>query len=160
MRFPLASSLATMITTVFLHREGPNKIKKTNTGGGLSALRFGSRLGQHIFAGSVALAMAQFTAIEIGQIKAHAYHGMSGTAISRILFKPKSTSGRLNMTLSEHAVQDAMRKLQHFPQWRGERDEGSGRPRETRGARWMPQGCRGVHSKCPIHFSRSFLRIC
>lgn len=61
--------------------------------------------------------MAQLTPFEIGQIEAHAYHGMSGAAISRILFKPKSTSGRLNMTWSEQAVQDAMRKLQHFPQW-------------------------------------------
>ena len=43
-------------------------------------------------AGSVMLAMAHFTPFEIGQIKAHAYHGMSGAAISRILVKPKSTS--------------------------------------------------------------------
>jgi hypothetical protein len=73
--------------------------------------------------------MAQFTPFEIGQIKAHAYHGMSGAAISRILVKPESTSGRLRRkSWSEQAVQDAMKKLQDFPQWRGERDEGSGRP--------------------------------
>ena len=80
-------------------------------------------------AGSVTLAMAQFTPFEIGQIKAHAYHGMSGAAISRILVKPESTSSRLcRKSWSEQAVQDAMKKLQDFPQWRGERDEGSGRP--------------------------------
>ena len=34
-------------------------------------------------------------------------------------------------TWSEQAVQDVMRKLDDSPQWRGERYEGSGRPRET-----------------------------
>ena len=66
-------------------------------------------------AGSVMLAMAHFTPFEIGQIKAHAYHGMSGAAISRILVKPKSTSGQLRgKNWSEQAVQDAMKKLQDF----------------------------------------------
>ena len=75
--------------------------------------------------------MAHFTPFEIGQIKAHAYHGMSGAAISKILFKPGSTSGRGSKTWSEQAVQDVIKKLRDFPWWRGERDEGSGRPRET-----------------------------
>ena len=70
--------------------------------------------------------MAQFTPFEVGQIKAHVYHGMSGAAISRILVKPDGKS-----KWSEQAVQDALRKLEANPCWRGEREKGSGRPRET-----------------------------
>ena len=70
--------------------------------------------------------MVQFTAFEVGQIKAHAYHGMSGAAISRILFKPTGTPGHKKETWSEQAVQDVIKKLRNFPGWRGERDEGSG----------------------------------
>ena len=48
----------------------------------------GSGLLHHIPVQAVARIMAQFTSFEVGQIKAHAHHGMSGAAISRILFKP------------------------------------------------------------------------
>jgi hypothetical protein len=50
--------------------------------------------------------MSQLSPFEVGQIKAHVHHGMSGAAISRILRKPDGKS-----TWSETAVQDAMEKL-------------------------------------------------
>jgi hypothetical protein len=70
--------------------------------------------------------MSQLSPFDVGQIKAHDHHGLSGAAISRILRKPDGKS-----TWSQTAVQDAMAKLASQPDWRGEREEGSGRPRET-----------------------------
>ncbi len=60
--------------------------------------------------------MTHFTPFEIGQIKAHVYHGMSGAAISRILCKRDGKSH-----WSETAVQDVVNKLEDEPSWRGER---------------------------------------
>ena len=70
--------------------------------------------------------MTHFTPFEIGQIKAHVYHGMSGAAISRILCKRDGKSH-----WSETAVQDVVNKLEDDPSWRGERKTGSGCPRKT-----------------------------
>ena len=50
--------------------------------------------------------MAQLTPFDLGQIKAHVYHGMSGAAISRILRKPDGKS-----FWSEQAIQDAITKV-------------------------------------------------
>ena len=70
--------------------------------------------------------MSQLTSFDLGQIKAHVYHGMSGAAISRILRKPDGKS-----SWSEQAIQVAISKLASEPGCRGERQVGSGRPRET-----------------------------
>ena len=70
--------------------------------------------------------MSQLSPFDIGQIKAHVHHGMSGAAISRLLRKPNGKD-----SWSETAIQDAINRLRAEPGWRGERSEGSGRPRET-----------------------------
>ena len=54
------------------------------------------------------------------------HHGLGGAAISRILVKPDGINH-----WSEQACQDAVRKLTSNPKWRGEREEGSGAPRQT-----------------------------
>jgi len=68
----------------------------------------------------------QFTASEIGQVKAHLYHGLGATDIARIILKP---DGRSHW--SPTAVQNQIDKLNAAPRWRGERKEGSGAPRKT-----------------------------
>ena len=65
--------------------------------------------------------MYQLSPFDVGQIKAHLHHGLSGAAISRTMVKPDGKS-----EWSEQAMQDAMRKLEEQPSWRGERVEGSG----------------------------------
>ena len=68
----------------------------------------------------------QFSPFEIGQIKAHVYHGLGATQIARILVK---SDGKTKW--SDSAVQNQMDKLEEQPKWRGERQEGSMRPRKT-----------------------------
>ena len=64
-----------------------------------------------------AVVMSQFTPFDIGQIKAHVHHGLTGAAISRILLQPDGKSH-----WSETAVQIAVKKLlvEETPDWRGE----------------------------------------
>ena len=68
----------------------------------------------------------QFTAFEIGQVRAHLYHGLCATDIARIIRKP---DGRSHW--SPTAVQNQIDKLNAAPRWRGERKEGSGAPRKS-----------------------------
>ena len=68
----------------------------------------------------------QLAAFEIGQIKAHVYHGLGATQIARILVKADG-----NTHWSDTAVQTQIDKLDEKPNWRGERREGSMRPRKT-----------------------------
>ena len=68
----------------------------------------------------------QFSPFEIGQIKAHAYHGLGAAAIARLLVK---ADGKNHW--SDKAVQNALDKLESHPKWRGERRKGSMRPRKT-----------------------------
>jgi len=70
--------------------------------------------------------MAQLTPFDIGQIKAHLYHGLKGAAISRILLKPDGKS-----RWSETAIQIAVSKLESDDDWRGERETGTGLSRKT-----------------------------
>ena len=70
--------------------------------------------------------MSHLSPFDVGQIKAHLHHGLSGATIAGILRKPDGKS-----TWSEQAIQDAIRRFKSEPHWRGERSEGSGRPRET-----------------------------
>ena len=68
----------------------------------------------------------QLSAFDVGQIKAHLHHGLGPAAIARVMKKPDGTS-----TWSVRAISDAVVKLQEDPEWRGERQVGSGRPRVT-----------------------------
>ena len=68
----------------------------------------------------------QLTPFEVGQVKAHVEHGLSAAAISKKVCKPDGKS-----KFGETAIQNCMDKLQANPRWRGERAEGSGRPRKT-----------------------------
>ena len=68
----------------------------------------------------------QFTPFEIGQVKAHVHHGLGAAEIARILVK---ADGKTHW--SDNAVQKQIEKLEEQPKWRGERQEGSMRPRKT-----------------------------
>jgi|AACY02.10.fsa_nt_gi hypothetical protein len=70
--------------------------------------------------------MAQLTAFEYGQIAAHMHHSLGAAEISRIILKNDGQSH-----WSEHCIWDAMEKLKANKDFRGERQEGSGRPRLT-----------------------------
>lgn len=69
--------------------------------------------------------MAQLDAFAVGQIKAHAYHGLGPTAIAAMVKKPD------NSHPSVQAVADVIAKLDADKNWRGERATGSGCPRKT-----------------------------
>ena len=66
------------------------------------------------------------TPFEVGQIKAHSHHGLGPVAIAKILLKP---DGKTHWSVQ--AIADALAWLEQDPSWRGERQEGSGRPRVT-----------------------------
>ena len=68
---------------------------------------------------------ARLTPFEIGQIKAHLHHGLSAAAIIGIVQKSDGSP------ISMQGMVDAIDKLQANKHWRGEREEGSGRPRVT-----------------------------
>ena len=69
--------------------------------------------------------MATLTPFEVGQVKAHAHHGLGVAEISRIARRPDGTY------YSDTAIRTAMAKLDEDPAWRGDRKAGSGRPRKT-----------------------------
>ena len=75
--------------------------------------------------------MSHFSPFDVGQIKAHAYHGLSADRIAEILVKPKRGPGRKKLHWTEGAVQRIINKLEDEPGWRGEREEGSGATRKT-----------------------------
>ena len=62
----------------------------------------------------------------MGQIKARSHHGVKPAAISPFRLKPDGIR-----QWSEQAIQIAANKLQANPDWRGERELGSGTPRKT-----------------------------
>ena len=69
---------------------------------------------------------AKPTPFEVGQIKAHANHGLNATHIAKIITKANGISH-----WSDIAVQDAMNKLSDEPTWRGDRTPGSGVQQKT-----------------------------
>ena len=71
------------------------------------------------------MAMARLTPFDVGQIKAHAFHGLGPASIARVVAKADGSSP------SEQSIADVVRKLNQNPQWRGERQVGSGRSRAT-----------------------------
>ena len=63
----------------------------------------------------IGINMSQLSPFDIGQVKAHLHHGLKGAAISRIMVKADGKS-----RWSEQAIQDAIKKLESNPKWRGE----------------------------------------
>ena len=59
--------------------------------------------------------MARLTPFEVGQIKAHLYHGMGPAAMASIV---KKADGQF---VSKQAVCNVINKLEADPKWRGER---------------------------------------
>ena len=70
---------------------------------------------------------AQLGAFEVGQIKAHRWHGLGPSAIAKIVRKP----GKKKLFYSATAIADCISKLEADPQWTGARQVGSGPPRKT-----------------------------
>ena len=69
--------------------------------------------------------MARLTPFELGQIKAHSEHGLSTRAIADRIVKSDGEAP------SKEAVTKALKKMKRQPDWRGERQNGSGAPRKT-----------------------------
>ena len=65
--------------------------------------------------------MARLTPFDVGQVKAHAFHGLGPASIARIVEKTDGASP------SEQSIGDVLRKLTQDPEWRGERQARSGR---------------------------------
>ena len=74
------------------------------------------------FAGGMA---PHLTPFEVGQIKAHAYHGLGAAAIAPLIVRSDKSHPSLQN------VVDVLHKLREKPAWRGERAKGSGRQRKT-----------------------------
>ena len=68
----------------------------------------------------------QLTPFDLGQIIAHFYHGLRPAAIREIMVK-----GKGKKRWSDNAFKTACDKFAADPTWKGERAEGSRRPRET-----------------------------
>jgi transposase len=68
----------------------------------------------------------QLSPFEVGQVKAHLHHNLGPAAIARLVFKPDGKT-----TYSVTAIHDVAAKLEADPQYRGDRKQGSGAPRQT-----------------------------
>ena len=68
----------------------------------------------------------QLTPFDVGQVKAHLEHGLSAASIADRMFKQDGKT-----KFGPTAIQNTINKLKENPSWRGEREEGSGRPRKT-----------------------------
>ena len=68
----------------------------------------------------------QLSPFEVGQVKAHMHHGLGCTTIATLV---KKADGKT--CFEESAIVKCMNKLKANPKWRGEREEGSARPRKT-----------------------------
>jgi hypothetical protein len=68
---------------------------------------------------------ARLTPFEVGQIKAHAHHGLTPVQIVPLIKKSDKSNP------SVQAVVNALAKLKLNPKWKGERENGSGRLRST-----------------------------
>ena len=80
-------------------------------------------------ASTKATAKYQLTSFEVGQVKAHLEHGLSGREIARRVFKADGKT-----TYGSQAILNCITKLTENPRWRGERAKGSGAPRKTTAA--------------------------
>ena len=68
----------------------------------------------------------QFTPFEVGQVKAHLHHEMNPADIARIVLKP---DGKTHYSVT--TIHNIIDKLNNDPMWRGERQAGTGAPRQT-----------------------------
>jgi transposase len=68
----------------------------------------------------------QLGPFEVGQVKAHLEHGLGCTKIAQRVFKADGKT-----PFGETAISNCIAKLREDPNWRGEREEGSGAPRKT-----------------------------
>ena len=68
----------------------------------------------------------QLSPFEAGQVKAHMEHGLSAASIAKIVYKADGET-----LYGATAIQNCMNHLTEDPAWRGERKEGSARPRKT-----------------------------
>lgn len=75
--------------------------------------------------------LAVLTPFEVGQIKAHLEHGLRPGEIGWRVLKPEGSDP---MRFTPQAIGQAIAKLERDPSWRGERAQGSGRPRKTSAA--------------------------
>ena len=66
------------------------------------------------------------TPFDVGQVKAHVEHGLSASSIADRMLKPDGKT-----KFGPTAIQNCINKLHEDPEWRGEREEGSDRPRKT-----------------------------
>ena len=66
---------------------------------------------------------SRLTPFELGQIKVHAENGLGPNAIAELVHKEDGSK------VSKEGVRQALLRLAAEPDWRGERREGSGRPR-------------------------------
>lgn len=83
-------------------------------------------LGLRLLCSRSTMAGYHFTPFEVGQIKAHAHHGLGPAAIRKVLLKPDGIS-----RWSFNGISDIVKKLDAEPSWRGERAPGSGAARKT-----------------------------
>ena len=72
------------------------------------------------------MASYHLSPFDVGQVKAHLHHGLGPAAICALV---KKSDGKTSWSLN--AIKAVVDRLQSEPAWRGERSEGSGRPRET-----------------------------
>lgn len=70
---------------------------------------------------------AQLGVFQVGQVKAHHWHGLGPSAIAKIVRKP----GKKKLFYSATAISDCIKKLEADPEWIGVRQAGSGPPRKT-----------------------------
>lgn len=72
------------------------------------------------------MALSKLTPFEVGQVKAHMEHGLGCVAIAKRIYRSDGKS-----QFGETAIVNCMNKLKEQPDWRGEREEGSGALRKT-----------------------------
>ena len=78
---------------------------------------------------SAHLEMARLDPFDVGQIIAHAHHGLSAPKIAKLVFKTDGSNP------CKQAVHDVLTKHEEDPDWRGERAEGSAAPHRNRSSR-------------------------
>ena len=74
---------------------------------------------------SISFTMADLTPFEVGQIKAHHYHEVNPSEISRIMSRSDGSP------ITPQTVRNAIKKLESDPSWEGGREPGSGAVRKT-----------------------------
>ena len=74
---------------------------------------------------SISLTMTDLTPFEVGQIKAHHYHEINPSEISRIMNRSDGSQ------ITPQTIRNTIKKLESDPSWEGGREPGSGAVRKT-----------------------------